>query len=78
MKINRIVNPSGDWEAWYLDGKLIYDGHHLSASDLAKALEIPIYTCEISDDEMESLSTKFPDKIRTDLSGGNFSVGPSK
>jgi len=47
----------GDWEAWYLDGKLIAEGHNVRVEDILDALTdiLPnTYTSvEISDEKAE-------------------------
>ena len=34
----KIIPESEDWEAWYLNGKLIAEGHTVKASDLLDAV----------------------------------------
>lgn len=37
-KLTRVYPESGDWEAWYLNGKLIAEGHSVDARNLLEAL----------------------------------------
>lgn len=61
----KVYPQSGDWEAWYLNGKLIAEGHKVTARDLLDALadilpnEIKSY--EISDELAEQ---GFPKKLK--------------
>ena len=34
----KIIPESGDWAAWYLNGKLIAEGHTVRANDLLDAI----------------------------------------
>jgi len=38
VKFTRVSPDCGDWEAWYMDGKLIGEGHHVSVMDLLYAI----------------------------------------
>jgi len=49
-----VSNSSGDWEALYLNGVKVADGHSLSPSDIFQALEIPLESREIQEpDDVE-------------------------
>lgn len=53
-----IVRPEcGDWEALYMDGKLIAEGHSLRANDVLDAIssvfQNEVKYIEISDEEAE-------------------------
>ncbi len=53
----RVSPYGGDWEAWYLDGKLIAEGHSVRVSDILSAIAdiFPnrVSYMEISDDAAE-------------------------
>lgn len=34
----RLSPECGDWEAWYLNGKLIAEGHHVRVTDILDAV----------------------------------------
>ena len=58
MKDFVLMSPtSGDWEAWYMEGKLIAEGHEVSAQDFLDAIadEFPnkVTHMEISDEKAE-------------------------
>ena len=40
-KVHLMESEEGDWIGLYLDGKLVYEGHSLSAERLLEALGIP-------------------------------------
>jgi hypothetical protein len=52
-----VVPECGDWEAWYLNGKLIVEGHSVSGWNMLDALadvfSNTIRTVEISDEVAE-------------------------
>jgi len=58
----RLSPECGDWEAWYLNGKLIAEGHHVRVTDILDALSNVFpntYKCiEISDEKAEEGFTK--------------------
>lgn len=61
-----LVSPeSGDWEAWYMDGKLIAEGHEVRASDLLDAISNVFKNsykfAEIDDDTAEM---GFPEELK--------------
>lgn len=66
----RITPVSGDWEAWYLNGKLIAEGHTVNAWDLidgiADVFPNEIQTIEISDEKAEiGFSENLSDMLNT-------------
>lgn len=44
-----ITSPDGDWTGLYRDGKLVAQGHTLSASECLSALGIPFTSAEASE-----------------------------
>ncbi len=53
----KLIPESGDWEAWYLDGKLIAQGHKIKVKDILNAIShiFPntYKTIEITDEKAE-------------------------
>lgn len=64
-KFTVLYPECGDWEAWYLNGKLIAEGHSVSAENLLHAISdiFPntIENIEISDEKAECGFTKYLD-----------------
>ena len=56
-EFTKLSPESGDWEAWYLNGKLIAEGHSVRVEDILDALSdilLNTYkTIEISDEKAE-------------------------
>lgn len=64
----RVSPESGDWEALYMDGKLIAEGHSLRVDDVLDAISdvLPnkLSYIEISDEKAEAgFSTNLTDMI---------------
>ncbi len=62
VKFTRVSPDSGDWEAWYMDGKLIAEGHRVRVVDILNAIN-DVFTnkCEafyIDDEKAEMGFTK--------------------
>ena len=58
MKFTLVRPESGDWEALYVDGKLVKEGHRLSAFQILKCVK-KIFGCQfesarISDEDAEA------------------------
>lgn len=66
MKLQRVYCT--DWEAWYLDGKKIAEGHSVPAFLLVAALRNRLglevgEPSELTDQEVEALGWSFPDQF---------------
>lgn len=46
--IYQIVSNQDDWEALYLNGKLVIEGHRLSAEDILNTLDVQKYYYNVS------------------------------
>lgn len=66
-RFTKVIPCLGDWEAWYLDGRLIAEGHSVRAEDILNALEdiLPnkIEYIEISDSIAEMGFSKDLDNL---------------
>lgn len=65
MKLTLVTSPEGDWQVWYRDDELIYEGDGLRAKDLARLLNIPVKHTSISDELMEMMSFCSPKSLST-------------
>ena len=61
--VTLVSNASGDWEALYVDGKLITEGHSVTARDVAEALGAKVAEVETTDAWMEKHSNPLPNDI---------------
>lgn len=61
-ELTRLSPECGDWEAWYLNGKLIAEGHSVRVADILDALADVFPNTykfiEISDEKAEMGFTK--------------------
>lgn len=50
----RLTNATyDDWEGWYLDGKLIAEGHTVTANQLLEALKVETNSIDIQGEWLE-------------------------
>lgn len=63
MKFTRVTSDNGDWEAWYANKQLIYDGHGARPQDILEALGASVNTINLSDHAMEKLAQNFPKQL---------------
>lgn len=62
MKLKNI--SLDDWEGWYLDGKLIQQGHSTDANDLLeKILGESIDSEYIENDDLDEFGNSLPDSL---------------
>lgn len=59
-KITLASCDSGDWEGLYINSKLKYANHSLSAFDVLKCLELEFEELNFSDTNMETYGYNFP------------------
>lgn len=52
MKFTLVRSESGDWEAFYINGKLVKEGHSLSAWQILECIEAAL-VCEIESVEID-------------------------
>lgn len=52
MKFTLVRPESGDWEALYINGKLVLEGHNLSAWQVLECIEVAL-VCEIENVEID-------------------------
>jgi hypothetical protein len=63
MNIVYVDNEDGDWEGWYLNGKLIDEGHRVDTCQLLKQLGFNIVRREMTYEQMEELGCRFPESL---------------
>jgi hypothetical protein len=61
MMVYQIVSNGDDWEALYIDGKLIKEGHRLTAEDILDTMEVMREYYEVSSEW--SYENSMPDTL---------------
>ena len=64
MKIKILSSTDGDWEALYIDGKKVDEGHSLQVVDVLVACGLTVETKEVECDAY-NCHEAFPDEVPT-------------
>ena len=63
-KFVHVDNEDGDWEGYYLNGKLLGQGHSVRANELLEALGFDVENIELTTEEIEELGCQLPKDIK--------------
>jgi len=59
-KVFNVSTEDGDWEGFYVDGKLIDEGHSVNPAFLLEKMGYEVDSIELTEDQIEDLGYSLP------------------